>query len=511
MVNVDAVPPLPVIPTINNITFPDTASLMTDPSTIGRGVVVDLPRSGSGFSIPRIRGTITDAGVVLERFITVLDDFDTENNYVLGGVTNGQATITVSPVVLDSSSETTANSFNSQSFTFSSEPEMDAMRDALANKQNLSIASAENPPSLMEFLAGGNTDLGVEMITSFLNANFTDGVLYNFAEGSLLAEITRSESGTLADVTQFRIRRFLERNVDNPELLALMAEPLAAYSKDFLNKDPATYTESERQFSTVLSLNMAKARDKFAERVEDRRDAWVANEVANGANMADLFGKDVPYKEFFTEGAAEYVTENIGAKVALTVGAGAAGGAATAAIMVGLTSTVLPFAVTTAAATGGATMGGSILTGASVASAGAAGVVAVPVAIVAGAVVGSVARGIMVFENVKQEGVYNDLVGSTGRPVTPAGFSLTTDSGNDDVINQTILLGACQRTCSSLNVLFYAHLFPNSFRSYRGPLAVGFAGGARCITLALRTKSARGHARSSPSIGGNTRDSPTRA
>jgi hypothetical protein len=179
---------------------------------------------------------------------------------------------------------------------------------------------------------------------------------------------------------------------------------------------------------------MAKARDDFAERVEQRRDEWVQKELDNGTSMTDVFGVDVPYKDFFTEGAANYVAENIEIKVA---GTALATGVSAAAVAGGMSATyaaVMPSAFsaqTLALVKVGAVAGVSVKA-----------VVAAPAAIAGAAVVGSIVRGIQVFENVKQEGIYNDLVGSVGRPVIPSSISLTTDSGKDDVINQTILMGA---------------------------------------------------------------------
>ncbi|MFH1499995.1 MAG: MBG domain-containing protein [Verrucomicrobiota bacterium] len=446
LVDTDSTPTLPVVPTIENVVLPTLQSLIDNPSSNGNGVVlVGGPGGGATSNLPRAKpGTLTDAGVVLETFGTVFDGYDTEDNYVLGGVSNGNVRLRLNATVVSgANAENAASTYGITNFTLSETPEWAAK---LRAEGALTVSSAANPPGLLEFFTGGNNDLGVEMILAYFEGALESGLLYNFAEGGLLAEITRSENGTLEDVTPFRIQRWLERNADNPAAMGLLAEPLANYTKDFLNKDPATHTESEAAFSQVLSLHMTKARNELAEQVKESHDTWVAEELAGGNNLADLYGKDVPYEEFFTEAGADYVAENIEAKIALTAGGAAAGAAGTGAVMVGLTGAILPYAVSTtiaATATSGAatTLGGSIAGGASVAGAGAVATVAVPVAIVAGAIVGSIARGIQVGENIEQQQLYNGLVNSAGT-VDPASFELTNDSGKDDIINQTILLGA---------------------------------------------------------------------
>lgn len=444
LVDTDATPVLPVVPTIDNVVLPSLQSLIDNPATSGNGVVLASgPAGGASSGLPRSgTGTLTNAGLVLEKFATVFDGFDTEANYVLGGVFNGSVRLEFKPAVVSNADQVVASgTFGITNFTLSVNPELEAIRRAEAARGSLTVTSAANPPGLLEFFTAGNNELGVEMILSYFQGAMSSGSLYAFESGGLLAEITRSDTGTLEDVTPFRIQRWLERNADNPAAMGLLAEPLATYAKDFLNKDPATHTESEAAFSRVLSLHMTKARNEFAERVEESRDAWVAKELERGANMADLFGRDMPYKDFFTDGGAQYVSQNIEARIALVAGSATTGAVATGSVMVGLTGAILPFAVTTTTA-GVTSLGGSIATGASVAAAGASAAVAVPAVVVAGAIVGSIARGIQVGENIEQANIYNGLVNSAGRTVDPSNFELTKASGKDDPINQTIFLGA---------------------------------------------------------------------
>jgi hypothetical protein len=251
-------------------------------------------------------------------------------------------------------------------------------------------------------------------------------------------KITRSTEGSLADLTPFRIQRWFERNASDPNFMVMMAEPLAAYSQSFLSKDPTTYSASEAKFADVLGEHLGNARDAVAARMEEKQAEWMAIEEMRGTNMADLFGKDIPYSDFMSEAAGEYISDNLEGQIAgAAIGAGAGGAAVGTGVAV-LTSFIMPYAFGKVAVG----MGTSIAAGTTMVGASAAAVVAVPVAIVAGAVVGSVARGVQVFEGAEQKALYDNIQAGVGQDINASGFNLQNEDGGNNTLNQSIFAGA---------------------------------------------------------------------
>jgi filamentous hemagglutinin family protein len=443
VVDGDTVPQLPVVPTINNVVIPSASALESDASWIGSGITLEssatappstgVSRTASGINV--------DGEIQLSKYITVYDGYDTEDNYVLTGVSNGSIHLTIPNTV----SDTLSDSYSGTTFTINGEEttlgELNELMD-LANQlgnQELTVVSGNQPaPTLDSLFAGGDYDLGIDMMMSLFESIFADGGSLDFEEGSLFYEITRSTSGSLEDLSPFLIQRWFERNADSPDFMAMLAEPLAAYSQAFLDKDPSTYTAGEQQFADLFGEHLGNARDNVAARMAEKRDAWLAAEEAKGSNLADLFGKDVPWSDFMSEAAGEFVSDNLEGKIVGTTLAAGASGAAVAGGVAVLTSFVMPYAFGNVAVG----VGTSIAAGTSMVGASAAATVAVPAAIVAGAVVGSVARGIQVFDTADQKAVFDSIQSQVGQDVDPAGFNLTDNEGEDNALNQSILAGA---------------------------------------------------------------------
>lgn len=237
IVDTDTPPPFATVPTINNVALPSAGTLRANPSLIGAGVSIVGDNPSVFNNQPRtIAGPVGPEGITLNKFITVFDGYDTESNYVLAGVNNGTIRLTLTPIIVPA----TTSLSDLQNTRLTPSISSDTLLRIEARNANLTVGSAANPPSLFEFLTSGNSDLVAEMISSYLKDILDSGTLYDFEPGSLIAEITRADGGTLEDVTPFRIQRFLERNADNPNAMVLLAGPLAAYAGNFLSKDPLT-------------------------------------------------------------------------------------------------------------------------------------------------------------------------------------------------------------------------------------------------------------------------------
>lgn len=443
VVDQDSVPQLEVIPTINNVVIPTASQLEADPTFIGAGLTLEstaTPPPSTGVT-RTTSGIDIGSEINLSKYITVFDGFDTEQNYVLTDVSNGSISLKVPNTISDSLTVLSNDMtfvINGETFTLS---DLDDMMDLAnsADNQEFTIVSGNQTPTLDSLFAGGDYDLGIDMVMALFESIFgSDGSSLTFEEGSLFYEITRSTSGTLDDLTPFVIQRWFERNADRADFMSLLAEPLAAYSQAFLDKDPAGYTAKEQQFADLLGDHLSNARDDVAARMQEKKDAWVAIESEKGSNMADLFGKDVPWSDFMSEAAGEYVSDNLEMKIAGTALATGAAGASVGTGVAVLTSFIMPYAFGKAAVG----LSTSIAAGTSMVGASAAATVAVPVAIVAGAVVGSVARGIQVFENADQKAAFDSIQNSVGSDVSPDSFSLNDSSGENNTLNQSIFAGA---------------------------------------------------------------------
>ncbi len=440
VVDDERVPQLPVIPTMNNVVIPEVSELAADSSLIGNGLTLIAGASAPpSTEVSRSSSAITEEGEInLSQYLTVYDGYDTEENYVLTAVHNGSIQLTV-PNTL---SDTLVQSYTGTSITingtdFSLTDLMDLANQS--SNQELTVVSGHQPASTLDSLfAGGDYSLGIDMMMALFESLFSDGERLTFEEGSLFYEITRSTTGSLDDLSPFLIQRWFERNADSPDFMTMLAEPLAVYSQSFLDKDPTTYSAAEQQFADLLGEHLGDARDDVAARMVEKRDAWIAVEEAKGSNLADLFGKDVPWSDFMSEAAGEFVTDNLEGKIVGTAIAAGASGAGVATGVAVLTSFVMPYAFGKVAAG----VGTSIAAGTSLAGASAAALVAVPAVIVAGAVVGSVARGIQVFDNADQKAIFDGIQSEVGRDMNPANFDLTNSAGEDHTLNQSILAGA---------------------------------------------------------------------
>ncbi|PXA05628.1 hypothetical protein DDZ13_01780 [Coraliomargarita sinensis] len=436
IVDADVVPGLPIQPTPETVDVPDVAALLKDASRIGSGIEL----SSSVSPDPRVEisrsGDLPDAteGVV-NRFVTVLDGYDTERDYVLTSVDNGLFRLRL-PTTPQQEIERTEYNETVGVITFSpnfgSTDELLEGPDLSVSSREITIRGPNDPlPTLDSLFRGGDYEIGMDMIMHYVDAFMDSGEDYVFEEGSLFYEITRSTSGSKEDITPFRVRRFFERNADNPELLSYLAYPLAEYSEAFLERDPESYTQAESQFADLLGDHLAEVRDEVAAKMEEKKDAWIERENEKPNNMADLFGKDVPWDDFMSEAAGDYVVDMLETKAAGSVAGGAAAGGAAAAGTAAVASTLFPNSVGLGAAALGVK---TSLTAGSVAAG--------PAAIVGVAVVGSIARGIQVFENEEKKQFYDDFQNSVGSSIDPQSFSLSSDSENEATLNKTILSGA---------------------------------------------------------------------
>ena len=465
IVSSNQVPTLPTVPTLDNIYIPTAAELFENPTLVGSGVILNTSSSESS-SISRVPGTYTSTdvgtdGLTLQLYITVFDGYNTESNYVLTDVSNGNITLNVAAASYPPSLDETNNSIDLSGFRLTESDDPTVSRDPLVVSGSDGSSSSSEPGGIQALIADGNSQLGIDIISSFLQSIMESGETYTYESGSLLAEITRTSGGSIEDVTPFMIQRWLERNADNPEAMTLLAEPLAYYSTEFLSKDPATYTESETVFSDFLAEHLESARDDIVDNAQQNYDDWLTAKQTNGSNMADTLGADVPWDTFMSEAAGDYLVDDVGERIATTTAIAGGAGATTALVVGGLTSFIMPFAsgaagmvstasvsvfagVNAAVSVGGVVEGGaaiaaeaSIFTGAT-----GAGLVAIPVTIVVTAVVGSIARGIEVFDNLEQEKQFDTLLASKGDSITTSQFSVTDSEGEEDVLNSTIMVGA---------------------------------------------------------------------
>ncbi len=433
----DAVPQLPVQPTAETVEVPDVDALVNDDSLVASGVRLKASVSpGSGSGVTR-SGDLSDAAEgFIDRFITVLDGFDTERDYVLTSVDNGFASFKL-PSTPQEETET--------EYVYSEGGDIGYIRIGspltrlrpgprieMPDRPEITISGPNDPPPTLDSLFGGDDfEIGIEMIMDYVNRFMDGNEAYVFEEGSLFYEITRSTSGSKEDITPFRVRRFFERNADNPDLLNFLAVPLAEYSEAFLEKDSSTYTEAESEFAELLSDHLEFTRDKVAARMEENRKAWAARENETPPNMVDMFGKDVPWDEFMSDAAGDYVTELLEAKAAGAVAGGALGGGAAAAGTAAVAGALFPNSI----GLGAAALGVKTTLTAGAAAAG-------PAVIVAATITGSIARGIQVFENEERKQFYMDFQNSVGQSISVDSFSLSSDSENEANLNKTILTGA---------------------------------------------------------------------
>lgn len=447
IVDGDVVPQLPIVPTMNNIVIPTVSQLSADESWIGEGVTLSsTAKAPTSAGVTRTSSGLLDVSgeINLSKYLTVLDGFDTEDNYVLAGVNNGSIRLKV-PNTISNSTQVLEDGIIliNDDFEYSTNPELEKLKEAAEAYSNQEIVVTSGPqkaPTLDSLFKNDNYTLGMDMIMAMFESLFAEegADTLSFEEGSLFYEITRSTEGGLEDLTPFRIQRWFERNANEPDFMTNLAGPLAVYSQKMLSKDPSSYTSDEAKFVELLGEHMGNARDQVAARMEEKKEAWIRFEEARGSNLADLFGKDVPWSDFMSEAAGDYVADNLEAKVAGTAAGSALAGAGAATGMAVLTSFVMPFAFGNVA-TG---VGTSIAAGTSLVGASAGALVAVPAAIVAGAVVGSVARGIQVFENADQKAIYDEIQAGVGQDITVSEFSLQTDDGKDNALNQSIFAGA---------------------------------------------------------------------
>jgi filamentous hemagglutinin family protein len=433
----DAVPQLPVQPTAETVEVPDVDALVNDDSLVASGVRLKASVSpGSGSGVTR-SGDLSDAAEgFIDRFITVLDGFDTERDYVLTSVDNGFASFKL-PSTPQEETET--------EYVYSEGGDIGYIRIGspltrlrpgprieMPDRPEITISGPNDPPPTLDSLFGGDDfEIGIDMIMDYVNRFMDGNEAYVFEEGSLFYEITRSTSGSKEDITPFRVRRFFERNADNPDLLNFLAVPLAEYSEAFLEKDSSTYTEAESEFAELLSDHLEFTRDKVAARMEENRKAWAARENETPPNMVDMFGKDVPWDEFMSDAAGDYVTELLEAKAAGAVAGGALGGGAAAAGTAAVAGALFPNSI----GLGAAALGVKTTLTAGAAAAG-------PAVIVAATITGSIARGIQVFENEERKQFYMDFQNSVGQSISVDSFSLSSDSENEANLNKTILTGA---------------------------------------------------------------------
>jgi filamentous hemagglutinin family protein len=465
IVSSNQTPSLPTVPTLDTIYIPTAAELFENPALVGSGVILNTSNSESS-GISRVPGTYTSTdvgtdGLTLQLYITVFDGYTTESNYVLTDVSNGNITLNVAAASYPPSLDETNNSIDLSGFRLTESDDPAVSRDPLVVSGSDGSSSSSEPGGIQALIAAGNSQLGIDIISSFLQSIMESGETYTYESGSLLAEITRTRGGSIEDVTPFMIQRWLERNADNPEAMTLLAEPLAYYSKEFLSKDPATYTGSETVFSDFLAEHLESARDDIVDNARQNHDDWLTARQTNGSNMTDTLGADVPWDTFMSEAAGDYLVDDVGERIATTTAIAGGAGATTALVVGGLTSFIMPFAsgaagmvstasvsvfagVNAAVSVGGVVEGGaaiaaeaSIFTGAT-----GAGLVAIPVTIVITAVVGSIARGIEVFDNLEQEKQFDTLIASRGDSITTSQFSVTDSEGEEDVLNSTIMVGA---------------------------------------------------------------------
>lgn len=448
----DAVPQLPVIPTPENTFVPSIEDIRNDDSWLSRRVqIVDGITAPTGVEPIRTNpDTLDFDDAPVQRFVTVFDGFNTEKNYVLTDVNTGKANLTYPREI-----ETEILIFSDDEIIlthpFTLDP--DSLRDeeleralqAHRDRQNITVVSGPvTPPGLSTIFAGGNYDLGIDMVMGYLSSVLGSDV-ESFEEGSLLHEITRSTSGSIEDITPFRIRRWFERNADNPNLMPMLSASMAHYAKGFLEKDPDSYNTQERQFGNLLARHLTQSQSKLAAKAEERRAAWIERE-SKTRSLTDIFGKDIPWADFVSEASEDFIAEDIAAQIAVTAIGATAGGAAAGTTVAAFTGVIFPFAFKAAGATSAAAASGlSIIGGAGSAmstAGGAAAAVAFPVAVAAVAIAGSIARGIQVFENEEQRQAFEAFQNRAQGSVQIDKFSLTDAEGKDNNLNQAIMMGA---------------------------------------------------------------------
>jgi hypothetical protein len=331
---------------------------------------------------------------------------------------------------------TTSGTIDSSGFTVSE-------RESFDEPTKLTIRGTK-PPGLGSLFAGGDYSIGFDMIENYFALALDAKLSFDTSEGSLFYQITGSTEGTVKDVTPALIQSWLERNMGDPAAMASLAEPLAEYTKTFLLKDPARYTESEANFASLLSEHMGQARDELAEGVEANFEAWKEDQALSGPEMAQIvFSGDVPWKDFVADAAGSYVEvklEESLAVAAVTVGASSAVSAAVGTSIMAYASSIFPYAAQAAAikaaSTGAAAGAAAAGTGVSASAA------AFPVAVAIGVVVGSVVRADQVFKGEEQKAVYEGIVDGVGTEIEVHGFSTMDDKGKEDTYKSAILFGA---------------------------------------------------------------------
>ena len=457
----DIVPPLPVMPTPDNVFVPTAQQLISGEVAQGDGVRLAVLRPGSLVGGDPVFSDIDfNEQRTIQGFATILAGFDTERNYSLAAVNNGAATFNL--LFNPPAPDVTVSDGAGDAIDFTDFDPSSISRTLLPEKKKLTIRSGNAPPpGLSSLFADGDFSVGEDIITGFFRTMHAMPGGIDTGPGSLFREITRSSSGSLDDLTPFAIQRWFERNKDNPELMILLGEPLAIYAKDFLQKDPSTYTRNDQKFGDLLSSHLGQARDEVTTRVEANYENWLAEKAAAPMGLEDVFSGDVPWSDIMAEAAGDYIettlAEGLGTAGSVVGGVGAGMGTAIAVQV--FAQSILPFAgkaaAAKAAAAAGATATKASATPAAVAlaksnAAAAAmstagvgvGTVAFVASVVVVVVVGSVARGRQVNKQGRQEAYYEGMLNEKGTTLDVSGFQLEDEKGNDNELNQAIMFGA---------------------------------------------------------------------
>ena len=461
IIDTDVVPTLPVMPTPVNVFVPTPEQLISGEVAQGDGVRLAVLRPGTLVGGDRAVSNVDISEQrTIEGFATILAGFDTERNYSLTAVNNGAATFNL--LFNRPAPDVTVSDGAGDALDFTDFDPSSVSRITMPEKKKLTIRSGNAPPpGLSSLFADGDFSIGEDIITGFFRTMHAMPGGIDTGPGSLFREITRSSSGSLDDLTPFAIQRWFERNKDNPDLMILLGEPLAIYAKDFLQKDPSTYTSNDQKFGNLLSSHLGQARDEVTTRVEANYESWLAEKAANPTQLQDTFSGDVPWSDIMAEAAGDYVETTLaeGLGTAGSVAGGVGAGMGTAIAVQVFAQSILPFAGKAAAAKAAAAAGAaatkasatpaavalakSNAAAAAMSTAGVGvGTVAFVASVVVVVVVGSVARGIQVNKQGRQEAYYEGMLNEKGTSVDVSGYKLEDEKGNDNELNQAIMFGA---------------------------------------------------------------------
>jgi filamentous hemagglutinin family protein len=273
-------------------------------------------------------------------------------------------------------------------------------------------------------LATGNTELEAAMRRAALEAR--GGVATNYLEGG--------------EYSDFDIYAFLEQAKTTPEYASLLGEMMSRYVVSLISLDQSELGAADLAMINYMNGHIKDATEGIGAVAQAKYEAWEAEDEAfhSETSMTALFGKEIPYGDFLTDGATEYYENSLAAQMAALDTGLVAGGAlmvASVKVMMDVGAWVLPFTIK-AGMTGIYAPGGSLA-----AMGGSIGVAAVPAAAIAIVTTVSIVRVMQIVDETTQREIF-ELITDPNMDMSLRDLAQKDENGEDNVLNQVILATA---------------------------------------------------------------------